>query len=235
VALPGYPRGCVRRAHSCLRACRFYGVGGGLWNTGVWPGWGTGDRAVLNWAARGVVVDKQCPVRCDITTDQSRINEADVVLMELVNHLKFLGAEKAATTPVQWPAKRADGLPLVGNFYFEPTTSFKDYTTSPDVLAHVDFTLAPSQKSTIPVSLVCPWGHAAEDFLLPPPPKTAERSIVYFNEHGVAGTPCSPSACVIEPICCRAYNCCMNHALHAWRARRSMLLREAAGSVSRFE
>ena len=154
----------------------------------MWPAWGTGDRAVLNWAARGVVVEKKCPVKCEITSDQSRIADADVVLMELVNHLKFLGPERAAQLPIPWPEKRADGLPLVGNFYFEPTTSFKDYTTAPALASHVDFTLSPSQRSDIPVSLVCPWGRAQEDFLLPPPPKTDDRAIVYFNEHGVAGT-----------------------------------------------
>ena len=32
------------------------GSGGGLWNTGVWTGWGYGKDVTLNWAAAGVQV-----------------------------------------------------------------------------------------------------------------------------------------------------------------------------------
>ena len=66
-------------------------TGEGRWNTGVWTGFG--DKVTtLNWAAAGVVVDKsQCQFECEFTSDQSRISNAHVVLMELVNHPKFLG------------------------------------------------------------------------------------------------------------------------------------------------
>jgi hypothetical protein len=66
-------------------------TGGGLWNTGVWAGWGMGDEVTLRWAAEGAKVTKTCPVRCEITKDQRRLPYADLVVMELVNHLKFLG------------------------------------------------------------------------------------------------------------------------------------------------
>ncbi len=51
-----------------------------------------------------------------------------------VNHPKFLGRNTAI--PVPWPTKRVptdgvatDGLPLVGNFFFEPSHEYPEYTT----------------------------------------------------------------------------------------------------------
>ena len=62
-----------------------------------------------------------------------------MVVMELVNHLKFLGEDKAARTGIPWPKKRStDGGPLVANFYMEPSTQFIDYTTSPALKPFVD-------------------------------------------------------------------------------------------------
>ncbi len=51
-------------------------TGSGLWNTGVWPGWGNGPRAELQWAAAGVIVEKTCQYRCRFTHDQSFIEQA---------------------------------------------------------------------------------------------------------------------------------------------------------------
>ena len=60
------------------------------------------------------------------------------MLMELVNHPKFLG--RGTSIPIPWPEKRSSvatrsggSLPIVGNFYFEPSTSYPEYTigTSP--------------------------------------------------------------------------------------------------------
>ena len=40
---------------------------------------------------------------------------------------------------------------------------------------------------TLPITLLCPWGHAIADFLKPPPAKTdPTRLVAYFSEHGVA-------------------------------------------------
>ena len=39
-------------------------------------------------------------------------------------------------------------------------------------------------SSTLPVTLVCPWGQPVAHFLAPPPPKTPGRAIAYFSEHG---------------------------------------------------
>ena len=48
-------------------------TGEGLWNTGVWPGFGN-PKPTLNWAAAGVVVDKsECPFKCEFTDDQSKM------------------------------------------------------------------------------------------------------------------------------------------------------------------
>lgn len=92
-------------------------TGGGLWSTGTWAGWGLGNHVTLKWAAAGVVVAKTCPVRCVLTRNQERIPSADLVVMELVNHAKFLGESRAAQTPIAWPVKREDGLPHVVNFF----------------------------------------------------------------------------------------------------------------------
>ena len=161
-------------------------TGGGLWNTGVWSGWGMGNSATLNWAAAGVVVDKKCPYKCTITNDQRRIDDADMVVMELVNHLKFLGEDRAAKTEIAWPSRRASGRPLVANFFMEPSTQFTDYTVSPALKAHVDLSLSPSQGSDLPVTTICTWGNAETDFLAPAPPKQQGHAIAYFNEHGIA-------------------------------------------------
>ncbi len=169
----------------------------------MWPGWG-GDREVtLNWAAAGVKVQKYCPYACTIVHDESLVPQADAVVMELVNHPKF-GLDGQA---VNWPAKTrpnpraeaggdlatVDGkavpaeLPILGIFYYEPAASYPAYTLkSQDVVDRFDFSLTPSQSSTLPVTLICPWGRGVEDYLSAPPPKTPGRLLAYFSEHGNA-------------------------------------------------
>lgn len=169
-------------------------------NTGVWPGWaGSNPREVtLNWAAAGVIVQKYCPYSCEITHEESKISEADAVVLELVNHPKF-GLDGQ---PVQYPAKNrpnpryeqsnnnaiySSQLPLLGTFYYEPTALYPGYTlVNPDIAARFDFTMTSSQSSTLPVTLICPWGRNVEDYLNVIPPKTPGRLLAYFSEHGAA-------------------------------------------------
>lgn len=160
-------------------------------NTGVWPGWGGHSREVtLNWAAAGVKVQKMCPLSCEFTHDNSKIPTADAIMIELVNHPKFGIAEG-----VQWPERRRQNprgvtekeLPLRGIFYYEPTFSYPSYTlASEDVASQFDFTATHSQSTTVPVTLVCPWGREVEDFLKPSPQKQPGHLIAYFSEHGCA-------------------------------------------------
>ena len=161
-------------------------------NTGVWPGWGGHNREVtLNWAAAGVKVQKMCPLSCEFTHDNSRIPTADAVVIELVNHPKFGISEN-----VVWPERRRQNprgaaekeLPLRGLFYYEPTYSYPSFTlASEDVASQFDFTATHSQSTTIPVTLVCPWGREVDDFLKPPPQKQPGHLVAYFSEHGCAG------------------------------------------------
>jgi hypothetical protein len=82
--------------------------------------------------------------------------------------------------------RRENGLPKVANFYYEPRLSYPDYTQNAALAQHVDFTIAPEQSADVPVSMICPWGKPPSQYLAPPPPKRADRSIVFLNEHGVA-------------------------------------------------
>lgn len=181
-------------------------TGEGRWNTGVWPNWGQGtDEVTLNWAAAGVRVKKSCSVKCEITHDQSGIDAADAVVMETINHPQFLGPA-ADAIPLPWPALRDNlkrklqpapttipaTLPLTAIFYYEAAGArYSRYTlANAELAAKFDFSMTPSQDSTLPVTLVCPWGRATEDFLAPPaavlPRKAPGRLVAYFNEHGVA-------------------------------------------------
>ena len=174
--------------------------GAGRWNTGVWSGWGE-SPAMLNWAAAGVRVEKKCPVSCEFTRDQSRIGDADAVVMELINHPKF---GLRLDEPIAWPAPMRPNpragpdaaprptaipprLPLTVLFYYEAAQTYPRYSMGDaDVMAHVDVTMTPSTKSMLPVTMVCPWGRKVADFTRPPPAKTPGRLLSYFNEHGVA-------------------------------------------------
>jgi hypothetical protein len=175
--------------------------GNGRWNTGVWPAWGYDPAQVtLNWAAAGVVVNKYCPMECEFTRDQDT-STADAVVMELVNHPKFGISE---SVPIPWPAKRdnprssgggprptaiPEQLPLTVLFYFEAEQSYPKYTLmSDEVKRNIDISMTPDQSSTLPITLVCPWGKDIFDFLRNPKAKTEGRLLGYFNEHGVASS-----------------------------------------------
>lgn len=132
---------------------------GGMINTGVWPGWG-GDRADyarLMWAADGVEVNKPCNYPCKfVHGDPTVYPDADAVVVETVNHPKFGHDGK----PMPWPAANPPSrTPLVGAFALEPVEAYPRYQpTSSEMAAHASFSLSYLPTSTLPVSLMCPWG-----------------------------------------------------------------------------
>ena len=170
-------------------------------NTGVWPNWGQGTEEVtLNWAAAGVRVRKQCPTKCVITHDQAQLADADAVMVEAVNWPKF---GNGGDFP--WPAKRGGNpklllpgpqpttipakVPLTGLFYYEAAQSWPRFTLPDEAMAAgADFSVAPSMDSTLPITLICPWGRPTEQFLRVPErgDKKPGRLVAYFNEHGVS-------------------------------------------------
>lgn len=86
------------------RVVALYQAGGRI-NSGVWPNWG-GDppeRCTLSWAAAGVVVEKACPVQCAFVHDDSRLGEADAVIVEANNWPKCVGVggERSAAAAAQ--------------------------------------------------------------------------------------------------------------------------------------
>jgi hypothetical protein len=183
-------------------------------NTGVWPAWGGRDpnTATLAWAAAGVAVNKECPVSCIISHDNSMIESADAVIIETVNHPKFgLGNQ-----PFQWPpggrsnpraASIAAGasrpwdesgrsplvipasLPALGTFYYEPDANYPGFGYRDSGIAEkTHFSVTAHDDSTLQVTLVCPWGRPVPVFLAPAPmaAKQPGRLLAYFSEHGVA-------------------------------------------------
>ena len=179
-------------------------TGEGRWNTGVWPNWGQATSEVsLNWAAAGVVVRKGCPSECTITHDQAGTVGADAVVMEIVNHPKF---GIPPNVPLPFPPKRPNpklllpgpaataipkALPVTVLFYFEATRSYPAYTlANPAIAPQFDVTMTPSQASTLPITLVCPWGRPVATFVdsvdTVVARKLPDHLFGYFNEHGVA-------------------------------------------------
>lgn len=155
----------------------------GSWSTAYWAGWGAqygnlqdGQTVALPWAAAGVEQAKGCDVPCFVTRDQAVIPLADAVVMEVINHPRTFGSE-----PFPFPQRYQ--AQLWGSFFFEPEESFSELLRSPAMTENLDFTMSPSSKSTLPVTLVCPWGRSEEDFLLPPP---AKEGFVCTFSHGVA-------------------------------------------------
>lgn len=144
---------------------------GGMINTGVWPGWG-GDRADyarLLWAADGVEVNKPCNYPCKfVHGDPAVYRDADAVVVETVNHPKF-GHDGQ---PMPWPASSPRSrTPLVGSFALEPVEAYPRYQpTSSEMAAHASFSLSYLPTSTLPVSLMCPWGK---------PPASAAAAAVF--------------------------------------------------------
>ncbi len=132
---------------------------GGMINTGVWPGWGGDDsaHARLLWAADGVEVNKPCDYPCKfVHGDPAVYHDADAVVVETVNHPKFGHDGK----PMPWPVgNQQTHTPLVGAFGLEPVEAYPRYQpTSPEMAAHASFSMSYLPTSTLPVSLMCPWG-----------------------------------------------------------------------------
>ena len=105
-----------------------------------------------------------CSSSCDFVFELDHSPVACSFTHTQVNHLKFLGEAEASKTAIQWPKKRADGLPLVANFFFEPQRTFEAYTTSP-AITYVHHNAAPVAVSPLtiqhfPVALCgCSWKH----------------------------------------------------------------------------
>lgn len=163
----------------------------GLWNTGVWAGYGSGPVTTLQWAASGITVDKsQCRLAypCHVTQDQSFEATADAVVMETVNHPKFL-YNGARNTPIPFPQqqRREGGFkkPLLGMFYYEPSVWYPEYTTSDEILSHFDFVMAPKHTSDIALSMTCPWGKPLSAYVLPPADKDVSKTVAYFSGGGL--------------------------------------------------
>lgn len=125
---------------------------------------------------------KGCDVHCYITHDQSKVQEADAVVMELVNHYKFFGTD--TSLPLPWPERlpgkqRASGLDQHWIlFHYEARETCKNFLYDPSIMGHFQLTMTPDQSSDIPVSLICDWGRQREDFLLPPPPRKVTSTLL---------------------------------------------------------
>eukprot|EP01095_Lingulamoeba_sp_RSL-Kostka_P009662 TRINITY_DN3350_c0_g1_i1.p1 TRINITY_DN3350_c0_g1~~TRINITY_DN3350_c0_g1_i1.p1 ORF type:complete len:392 (+),score=98.51 TRINITY_DN3350_c0_g1_i1:76-1251(+) len=156
------------------------------WNSGVWSGFGdfSGNRQnkmlqeKLKWAGQGVTVHKNCDVPCYVTKDQSEIPNAHGVVMELVNHQKFYSEKYPVPFPKEKPFySRNNTSHLLQQkwimFYYEPAALYSNVVKNPEVLSQIDLTAIPEQNADIPVTLVCDWGKRREDYLIPPPEKTA--------------------------------------------------------------
>jgi len=165
-------------------------TGNGKWNTGVWSGYGDGPKVALRWAASGVVVDKsECKmtVPCVVSQDQKLASTADAIVMETVNHPKFLGGA-AQRTAFPFPSQSVvNGIkkPLLGMFYYEPSVWYKEYTLNEEMRSHFDFTMEPHASSSIPLSMMCPWGYPKAVFLNSPPSPMPSKLIAYFNDGGL--------------------------------------------------
>lgn len=76
-------------------------------------------------------------------------------------------------------------LPARGYFGMEPEKAFPAFGLS-DMASDFDFSLTQGGGTTLPVTLVCPWGRGVADFLAPHPAKGLGRLLAFFSEHGVA-------------------------------------------------
>jgi hypothetical protein len=163
-------------------------------NTGVWTEYGGAppQHAELRWGNKGVSVEKTCPVSCRFTDEQSWLDRADAVLVETVNFEKFgvwtgemplpQHVRPHALAAVQ--ATLAPDLPLLGLFGYEHTSYAPHLALGGEATGAFHFSATHSRASTLPVTLVCPWGQPVAHFLAPPPPKTPGHAVAYFSEHG---------------------------------------------------
>eukprot|EP01087_Luapelamoeba_hula_P017172 TRINITY_DN5391_c0_g1_i1.p1 TRINITY_DN5391_c0_g1~~TRINITY_DN5391_c0_g1_i1.p1 ORF type:complete len:438 (-),score=36.85 TRINITY_DN5391_c0_g1_i1:121-1434(-) len=159
--------------------------GKGRWNTGVWSGWGEGrSGSDLRWAAHGTRVNKKCPYDCHFTHDNSQIPDADAVIMEVINHPKFLHNE-ADSVPLAFPEK---STAMLGMLYNEPTEHWKKWVSNPEIRDRFDFIMHTDQGVNMPITTICNWGRNLESLLTydPQEHKKPQHDIVYFCDHGVA-------------------------------------------------
>jgi hypothetical protein len=164
-------------------------------NTAVWSEYGSSNpqRAELRWGNTGVVVEKTCPVTCRFTSDQAALGAADAVLIEAVNFQKFDEWDGELPMPVSSrPHPLADvqatlspELPLMGLFGMEATEYAPHLSLGGEHAVGFHFSVTHNADSTLPVTLVCPWGQPVAHFLAPPPAKDPAHFMAYFSEHGV--------------------------------------------------
>lgn len=100
----------------------------------------------------------------------------------------ILGAADAAEGGGAYtvPEGKVPALPLRVQFYYDNSIGREEWTTDPALVSQFDVTMTPDLASTLPVSLVCPWGRDPAQFLAPHPPKRPDRFMAYFSEHGPA-------------------------------------------------
>ena len=75
-------------------------------------------------------------------------------------------------------------LPLLGLFGYEQTSYAPHLSVGGEFAEPFHFSSTHSRASTLPITLICPWGQPVAHFLAPPPAKTPGHSILYFSEHG---------------------------------------------------
>jgi len=237
------PPPMVRRSPPTRRKIVLYagGASGGTINTGVWPGWGgkEQDKAELMWAAAGVHVSKLCPGLDCVFEHQkgssvpiSGPDAPDAIVVETVNAPKF---GVAASFHWPWSGSESRELvspgvkrPVLGMFYLEPEGAYPGHTLlSSDMREKFDFSVAAPSESTIPVSLMCPWGQespspavasvfgplAAPYFsAVSAGDKEQGRGIAMFSDRGVHPT----AARALREFMSAAQGDGMEHLIHAY-------------------
>jgi hypothetical protein len=72
--------------------------------------------------------------------------QASAVLIELAQHEKAYGVN-ADRHPVKWPEKRPNSdLPLIVNFFFQPSQLYPASISDPSLDAHVDFAVGSDDR-----------------------------------------------------------------------------------------
>jgi hypothetical protein len=93
---------------------------------------------------------------------------------------------------VQLPQKREDGLPLIGNLFYDVAQQYPATISDPSIRDQTDFAIGPDKRfagvcvspctsqpmmcdervvADVFVSKACSWGQPRENFLKPPPAK----------------------------------------------------------------
>lgn len=111
-------------------------------------------------------------------------------------------AARGGHSNVELPKKREDGLPLIGNLFYDVAQSFPATISDPSIRDQIDFAIGPDKRFAGPVhmtspstlfplfshynqwtfpadvfvSKACSWGQPRENFLKPPPGKVCDPS-----------------------------------------------------------